>query len=376
MDTYPGVPLGVPVAHATVVDAAHDASTNPTPQLQSTPHPPLDAAQKKELHARGFPPGLQACVHASLAHHPLRIWIVDNSGSMQSTDGNRLVLSGTKGRFIQCTRWDELKGTLNEIASLTTIVGARTDMLLLNPSPSGRHVSLVDDGGRSGIPVAPTVGVENFERMVSHGPGGTTPLTESVRYIIRMVQPAATALREAGNKVAVVIATDGRPDNVRSFLDSLKELQRLPVWVVVRLCTDEEDVVEFWNDLDAKLESPLEVLDDQLGEANEVGEKNRWLAYGTALHRAREFGSHEKLFDLLDEQALAPSQCKQLIELILGCDTLPEPELDPAAFLAAVETAQREAPQVFNPTRSRFGAWVEPAYLKRHISPGRGCVIS
>jgi len=30
---------------------------------------------------------------------------------------------------------------------------------------------------------------------------------------------------------------------------------------------------------------------------------NGWLVYGPPLHRAREFGLHNKLFDLLDEQA-------------------------------------------------------------------------
>ena len=39
---------------------------------------------------------------------------------------------------------------------------------------------------------------------------------------------------------------------------------------MVRLCTDEEGAVGFWNRADAEEELPLDVLDDFLSEADEV----------------------------------------------------------------------------------------------------------
>merc|ERR1719446_1246009 len=105
-----------------------------------------------------------------------------------------------------------------------------------------------------------------------------------------MIEPAAAALRARGEQVCVIIATDGMPNNRATFVAAMQHLQRLPVWVVVRLCTNDDDIVGYWNELDAQLEAPLEVLDDVKSEADEIGQLNSWLTYGPALHLARLFG--------------------------------------------------------------------------------------
>ena len=36
----------------------------------------------------------------------------------------------------------------------------------------------------------------------------------------------------------------------------MRPLQNLPVWVVVRLCTDEDSVVDYWNKVDEVSQPP------------------------------------------------------------------------------------------------------------------------
>jgi len=212
-------------------------------------------------------------------------------------------------------------------------------------------------------------------------PGGVTPLTGHLREIRQNVKALEPQLRRDGTKVVIVLATDGIPtdsngrsnDSVkREFVQTLRSLEGLPVWVVVRLCTDEDAVVDFWNNLDSELELSLEVLDDFMAEAQEIHEHNKWLNYGLPLHRMREMGFHHRLFDLLDERKLAKDELIEFFRILFGADAMdgvPEPDIDWHGFLERITELLDKEQRQWNPMTRRMEPWVDVRRLKREYAP-------
>jgi len=199
---------------------------------------------------------------------------------------------------------------------------------------------------------------EALSLMRKARPQGCTPLTSHILDIRGEVASNADYLRRRGERVAIVIATDGLPTDERGyggkalqneFVESLRMLEGLPVWVVIRLCTDEDDVVDFYNELDSVLELSVEVLDDFVGEAKEVYEHNPWLNYALPVHRMREMGYHDRLFDMLDERLLTRYELRDFCYLLFGdenLDGMPDPNIDWEDFVAFLERLlRREMPQ-------------------------------
>lgn len=372
-------PVGVPIADSTSWYPSETTVASETPRSK-----PTDEAASALKRLDGMMcSGLCTSVVRAVESHPLRVVILDNSGSMRAHDGKRSApMPGGKGyRTVTCTRWEELAADVSSLCKWSEACGARTDLHLLNPTTQFRGVSLNSSSWSSISPLGRSVDPKTASSLLDAvSPNGTTPLTQAVMQVVTMVQPHATRLHADGQAVAVLLCTDGMPDDQRTFIESMKMLQKLPVWVVVRLCTDDDSVVEFWNDLDRSLEAPLEVLDDVRGEADEVAKLNPWLTYAPPLHMARLFGLPEKLFDALDEAPLVPSQIKRFISIMFGLSDLPEPELELEAFLSAVRAALQEQPNTYDPRSGRMKPWVDMHALERAVRyPGKcgqgGCAI-
>ena len=201
-------------------------------------------ACKSFLAGHGWPPGLQEAMVKSCKKMPIRFFITDDSGSMLTNDGNRIVGSDIyKKKLIKCTRWSELAQSLRFMAKLSEVSHAPSEFRLLNnaePVLVGKN----DDNGS---------GLELLNEILEDSPGGQTPICAQIKEVVAKIQDMEDDLRNNNQTAAVIICTDGVSTD-GDVATAMKPLQDLPVWVVVRLCTDDEELIEYWNNIDGELE--------------------------------------------------------------------------------------------------------------------------
>jgi len=341
-------------------------------------HPALPNHVVQALLEQGFTRGLAEALHRNNIAFSLRIWIVDNSGSMAERDGQRLVASSTRRRSLtqqSCSRWRELQDTVEYHVQMAALLQAPTQFRLLN------------DPGRLSGPQYLQVG-ESIDRMDEDlartlstihntSPGGVTPLIGHLQAIRKQIQELEPSLRQTGAKVVIVLATDGIPTDERGhtsgqlqrdFAQALRDLQDLPVWIVVRLCTNDDQVVHFWNRIDKDLELSHEVLDDFCAEGKEIYQYNPWLNYGLPLHRMRELGFYNRVFDLLDERKLSIEELREFMGILLGTDAmnlLPDPQLEWKEFCIAISNLVAQEQTQWNPITRRMEPWINVRRLQR-----------
>jgi len=353
---------------------------------------PITQDQIDRLEEQGFPNGLALALAESVNSFPLRVWVVDNSGSMAASDGHRIVETSKKNdlKFVQCTRWKELTETVMYHARLAALLNAPTVFRMLNDIPVHMGPSQFGIADKGGAYVQQDLQVA-MDVMSRASPAGVTPLSRHVREIRQDVAELAPKLVRRGQKVVVILATDGLPTDEagngdefykRDFVDALRSLEGLPVWIVVRLCTDSEEVVQYYNNLDKQLEFSVEVLDDFTQEANEVHARNGWLNYSLPLHRCREMGFHNRIMDLLDERALTLGELRDLCLLLFGhehADGVPDPEADFKGFQKSIEgilEMSEAGRNQWDPLRKKVLPFVDLKKMKRSYFGSKWNVFS
>jgi hypothetical protein len=145
--------------------------------------------------------------------------------------------------------------------------------------------------------------VEQITSLLSTSPTGRTPLCRHINYVIEKIQAQSSELYSTNKKACLIIITDGEATD-GDLGATMKPLHDLPVRIIVRLCTNDEKVIDYWNKIDHDHELNLNVIDDWLGEANEIHKVNSWLTYVEPFHRLREFGVSAPLFEKIDVESL------------------------------------------------------------------------
>lgn len=314
-----------------------------------------------------WPVALQDAFLKNLQRYPIRFFICDDSGSMITADGQRVVnTAGNKKRGAQCSRWLELTESLRFHVDLAQAAHAPSEFRLLN---QGLPCFIGTPTAES--ETAKTAMLNYFQAT----PGGGTPLCQHIRHIVSQIQAIEATLRANAQKAVVIIATDGESSD-GDVAVAMKPLETLPVWVVVRLCTDEEKVVNYWNRIDSLLEVDMDVIDDFTREAAEVAQHNPWLTYGEPIHRMREFGINMKEFDLLDESKLSYEHMRSMCHLLLGgeLDEYPFPDADWKEFYTFIKEKAEKSAKTWSPVTSGSRPWIEVAELKKQFKKPK-CLI-
>jgi hypothetical protein len=124
--------------------------------------PPNERKAKEFLAKHNWPSGLQDALVKSCKKIAVRYVITDDSGSMMTNDGHRMVGGGTKNvKMIQCTRWSELTASLKFHAELAQAAQAPTEFRLLN-NCEPIMVGLADDKDGAALQAALTVSTRGF----------------------------------------------------------------------------------------------------------------------------------------------------------------------------------------------------------------------
>ena len=326
-----------------------------------------EKAMRAYLTENQWPPGLQTALVDTCKKMPVRFFITDDSGSMLTNDGHRIVGAGDKKKLIACTRWSELVSSLKFHATLAHKAHAPSEFRLLNNAEPVLVGMPGDDEA-----------LELIMDVFNDGPGGQTPICAQIHEVVKKIKSIDDQLRANNQRAAVIIATDGISTD-GDVADAMRPLQDLAVWVVVRLCTDDDEVIEYWNNIDSELELEMDVLDDVEGEAKEVRAVNDWLYYGEPLHRLREFGAAIKEMDLIDEDALSSEQMSVIVShLCCGAKRLPHPDEDWGVFVDTVKKGLKEHKLTWDPIERQPQPWVNVKLLEKHYGPPQSsaCVLS
>ena len=339
--------------------------------------PPNDAAVRSYLKSKDWPKGLIEALLKDINRVPVRFFVIDDSGSMNAKDGS-FVEKGKGGsdKIVTTTRWGELSQAMSFHASLAHAAGIPCEFRLLN----GADPCVIGIGNKSESEDS----LKFLQMVMEEPPAGQTPLCAHISAVVTNIRAMEETLRDNNQRAAVIIATDGEASD-GDVAAALKPLENLPAILVLRLCTNDERLLNYWNAVDSNLEVEVDVLDDLCSEADEAQTANPWLTYPEYLHKMREFGSSLKELDLLDESLLSSEHMRTVV-----CNLLfdgekketPNPDEDFDAFFRKVRQKMDQSgkrKQIFDMVSKKYCELIKMEKLSATysgVTQSVACIIS
>lgn len=294
------------------------------------------------------------------------IVIIDNSGSMRVSDGKKI--NSENGFRIKngVTRWEEAVYKVLEIAKYNISRNMATKYYLLNPKIYDNWLKNID-----WVEIVPSKNdfEENLTILKSqllddNNIRGTTPLTKITKKILRDHEYILHS-----KLINYNIITDGNPDNSKNFENSLETISnKLNIFLTINLCTDQEEIIDYYNDLDKKIGnelSGLDVIDDFQDEYQEiVNSGNKFFTYTHDIHICRMAGCNSIIADLLDERQLTISEMNSLINELLG---MPNDLPNWSERREYIDYLEKNNKRVFNLKTNQFTSLIDIKQVNKRI---------
>jgi len=249
------------------------------------------------------------------------VYVLDNSVSMSEVDGKVVLFDAQKHICVieGITRWEEAQSKAVVIADYNIKRKMPAAYYLLNPSSS----NWIE--GEDFVNIDPNV--EGYQQNLMilkdkilhiNNIRGATPLDSITRHIKNSLDKKNIMVPVCYN-----IITDGEPNKKQLFENELRYLaNHFTIFLTINLCTDDDDIIEYYNDLDVKIGSELgglDVIDDYKGEQLEVIKAgNTFITYSHDIHICRMAGCNSVVADLLDETTLSVFHANKLVKELLN----------------------------------------------------------
>ena len=239
----------------------------------------------------GLPHGCLSTIIDVYNQMDSRIFIIENSRSMNKRDSHLIKASPNYDCIEKkdgASRWSELAQCLDFHTKMAARCWLPTKYWLVN-EPEGKIPKRfnVAWGERENFHIESEQATKFMKDIRYQLNSDAIPLARQMRKIEAFLSREAPRLRERNQYIGIVVCTQGEPtdergntgpDILRQFMKNFSSLSDLPVKIIVRLCTDNDLIVDFYNTLDVN--EKCDVLDDFWSEAMEVYLHNPWLTYG------------------------------------------------------------------------------------------------